>query len=178
MLIKLTQQFINNQLRCSEGRSRISFYHSDLKSFYLEVRATSPGQGTFYFQFRDPEGKTRHQKLGRTTEITLSEAMKQAKILQAEIALGRNSTKQAVMTYEQFFEHHYVPHKSPHKRSISDDIRIFRLKIYPTLGHKLLHQITRIEIQALLTSYRQTMAPASCNHILKVIKHSLNLAVE
>lgn len=181
MRIKLTQQFINNQLRCPEGRSRISFYHSDLKSFYLEVRATSPGQGTFYYQFRDHEGRTRHQKLGRTTEITLSEAMKQAKILKAEIALGRNiggEAKQTVMTYAEFFENYYVPHKSPHKRSIEDDIRIFRLKIHPTLGHKLLHQITRIEIQALLTSYRQTMAPASCNHILKVIKHSLNLAVE
>ena len=63
-IVKLTESFIKNNLQCPAGRSRISFYHSDLKSFYLEVRATSPAQGTFYYQFRDREGKTRHQKLG------------------------------------------------------------------------------------------------------------------
>ncbi|CAE6505986.1 Site-specific recombinase XerD [Nitrosomonas nitrosa] len=182
-IVKLSESFVRNNLQCPEGNSRIEYCDQDTPGLYIEVRATSPKEGTIYLRYKDISGITRHQKIARTTEITLAEARRQAKTLKAEIALGKNlkeegKPKQSELTYEQFFEHHYVPHKSPHKRSISDDIRIFRLKIQPTLGHKLLHQITRIEIQALLTSYRQTMAPASCNHILKVIKHSLNLAVE
>jgi site-specific recombinase XerD len=149
----------------------------------IETRSTSPGQGTFYLRYKNGNKKTAYQKIGRTADVTLAEARRQARTLKAEIALGKNlrnegKPRQSELTYECFFENHYVPHKRQHKRSISDDVRIYRLKIHPTLGHKLLHQITRLEIQTLLTSFRQTMAPASCNHILKVIRHSLNLAIE
>lgn len=182
-IVKLSESFIRNNLQCPEGKSRIEYCDQDVPGLYIEVRATSQNHGMYRLRYKNDTGKTCHQRIGRITEVTLAEARRQAKILKAEIALGKNlreegKSKQSELTYERFFEDHYVPHKSPHKRSIEDDIRIFRLKIQPTLGHKLLHQITRIEIQALLTSFRQTLKPASCNHILKIIKHSLNLAVE
>lgn len=181
-IVKLSESFVRNNLQCPEGKSRIEYCDQDTPGLYIEVRATSPNEGTIYLRYKDISGITRHQKIARTTEITLAEARRQAKTLKAEIAFGRNpkeegKPKQSELTYEQFFEHHYVPHKSPHKRSIEDDIRIFRLKIQPTLGHKPLHQISRFEVQVLLTSFREKLAPATCNHILKVIKHSLNLAV-
>ncbi|SFM52204.1 site-specific integrase [Nitrosomonas communis] len=182
-IIKLSQQFITNQMKCPEGKSRIEYCDQDMPGLYIEVRATSQNQKTYYLRFKDHTKKTCHKRIGRTTEITLAEARRQAKTLKAEIALGRNSsdngkTKQSELTYERLFEDHYIPHKSLHKRSIDDDIRIYRLKIKPILGHKLLRQITRFEIQALLNSFRESLKPASCNHILKVIRHSLNLAVE
>lgn len=177
-IIKLNQQFINNNLRCPEGKSRIAYYHSDLKSFYLEVRATSPGQGTFYYQYRDQSGKTRHQKLGRTTEITLSEALKQAKILKAEIALGRNPTKQVVMSYTEFFEQHYLPYVKLRKRSWNRDEELYRLRIRHVFGNKYLDQITRQQIQAFHTALKAAgLAASTCNHHVKLLKYSLNLAI-
>lgn len=183
MMVKLSESFIRNNLQCPEGKSRIEYCDQDTPGLYIEVRATSPNEGTIYLRYKDISGITRHQKIARTTEITLAEARRQAKTLKAEIALRRNpkeeeKPKQSELTYERLFVDHYVPHKSLHKRSIEDDIRIYRLKIKPTLGHKLLSQITRFEIQALLNSFRDSLKPASCNHILKVIRHSLNLAVE
>ncbi|SFM74613.1 site-specific integrase [Nitrosomonas communis] len=180
-ILKLNKLNIH-QLQCPEGKSRIEYCDEDLPGLYVEVRATSQNQGTYYLRFKNDAGKTCHQRIGRTTEVTLAEARRQAKTLKAEIALGRNpreegKPKQSELTYERFFEDHYIPHKSD-KRSLSDDVRIFRLKLRPNLGHKLLHQITRYEIQALLTSFREQSAAASCNHILKIIRHSLNLAVE
>lgn len=176
-IIKLNQQSISN-LQCPEGRSRISFYHADLPSFYLEVRATSPGQGTFYYQYRDQSGKTRHQKLGRTTEITLSEALKQAKILKAEIALGRNPTKQAVMSYTEFFEQHYLPYVKLRKRSWNRDEELYRLRIRHVFGNKYLDQITRQQIQAFHTALKAGgLAASTCNHHVKLLKYSLNLAI-
>ncbi|WP_430232618.1 tyrosine-type recombinase/integrase [Nitrosomonas communis] len=181
-IAKLTQQEISH-LQCPEDKPRIEYCDQDTPGLYVEVRATSQGQGTYYLRYKDDAGKTCHQRIGRTTEVTLAEARRQAKKLKAEIALGKNlreegKPKQSELTYEQLFVDHYVPHKSLHKRSIEDDIRIFRLKLQPTLGHKLLHQITRFDIQLLLNSFREKLAPASCNHILKVIRHSLNLAIE
>ncbi|MCO6434177.1 site-specific integrase [Nitrosomonas nitrosa] len=177
-IIKLNQQFINNNLRCPEGKSRIAYYHSDLKSFYLEVRATSPGQGTFYYQYRDQSVKTRHQKLGRTTEITLSEALKQAKILKAEIALGRNPTKQVVMSYTEFFEQHYLPYVKLRKRSWNRDEELYRLRIRHVFGNKYLDQITRQQIQAFHTALKAAgLAASTCNHHVKLLKYSLNLAI-
>ena len=125
----------------------------------MEVRATSQGQGTYYLRYKDGNGSACHQKIGRTIEITLAEARRRAKTLKAEIALGRNpkddgQPKQSELTLEQLFEDHYVPHKRLHKRSIADDIRIFRLKIQPTLGQKLLHQISSLEIQSLLNLFQ------------------------
>ena len=93
----------------------------------------APGQGTYYLRYKDDTGKTCHQKISRTTDTTLAEACRRAKTLKAEIALGRNpgaegQPKQSELTYERLFEDHYVPHKHLHKRSIADDIRIFRSK--------------------------------------------------
>jgi integrase len=181
-IVKLTQQFITQHLKCLEGKSRIEYCDEDLPGLYVEARATSQGQGTYYLRYKDDTGKTCHQRIGRTTEVTLAEARRRARTLKAEITLRNpkddGKPKQSELTLERLFEEHYVPHKRLHKRSIEDDIRIFRLKLQPTLGHKLLHQITRLEIQNLLSSFRQTLAPATCNHILKVIRHALNLGVE
>nr|WP_281721133.1 site-specific integrase [Nitrosomonas nitrosa] len=177
-IVKLSESFVRNNLQCPEGRSRISFYHADLPSFYLEVRATSPGQGTFYYQYRDQSGKTRHQKLGRTTEITLSEALKQAKILKAEIALGRNPTKQVVMSYTEFFEQHYLPYVKLRKRSWNRDEELYRLRIRHVFGNKYLDQITRQQIQAFHTALKAAgLAASTCNHHVKLLKYSLNLAI-
>src|SRR5574343_1001290 len=87
-VVKLTQNFINHDLRCPAGKSRIELCHQELPGLYIEVRATSPGQGTYYLRYKDNTGKTCHQKIARTSEITLADARKKAKTLKAEIALG------------------------------------------------------------------------------------------
>ena len=72
MIIKLTTDFIANQLQCSDGQRRIEYVDKGGTGLYVEVRVTSPGDGTFYWRTRSPEtGKTIHHKLGRTTEIDL-----------------------------------------------------------------------------------------------------------
>lgn len=47
MIIKLTQSFIDNELKCPEGNTRIEFCDSIIRGFILEVRECSPGRGTF-----------------------------------------------------------------------------------------------------------------------------------
>ena len=60
----------------------------DTPGLYVEVRTPSQNQ-TYYLRFKNDIGKTCHQRIGRTTEVTLAEARRQAKKLKAEIALGK-----------------------------------------------------------------------------------------
>jgi len=135
-IIKLTQQ---TELHCPEGKTRIEWCDSELKGLYVEVRATSQGQGTYYLSYKDSLGKTCHQKLGRTTEHKLTEIKKKAKILKAEIALGADprgeeKAKKSVPTYAKFFTEHYLPHVMPRKRSWKKDEEMFRLRLNANFG--------------------------------------------
>ena len=80
------------------------------------------GQGTYYLRYKDSTGKTCHQKIGRTTDTTLVDARKKAKILKAEIdwvliLRGEEKARKAVLTYSEFFTEHYLPYVKPRKRS-------------------------------------------------------------
>ncbi len=43
-----------------------------VKQLYAEIRATSPGEATFYIRYKDQSGKTCHKKIGRTDEIDVA----------------------------------------------------------------------------------------------------------
>ena len=76
-IVKLTQSFIATNLQCPDGKNRIEYCDTELPGLYIETRATSEGQGTWYLRYKDANGKTCHQKLGRTTEIDLMDGAKQ-----------------------------------------------------------------------------------------------------
>ncbi len=87
-VLKIESSFVHNELHCPSGKSRIEYCDSDVPGLYILVFAQSQGQGTFYLRYKNTAGKTAHEKIGRTTVISLSDARKQAKKLKAEIALG------------------------------------------------------------------------------------------
>ncbi|MGJ0485992.1 MAG: tyrosine-type recombinase/integrase [Methylomicrobium sp.] len=181
-IVKLTQNFINHDLQCPAGK-RIEYVDADLPGLYVEVRSTSPGQGTYYLRYKDGTGKTCHQKLGRTAEMTLADARKAAKTLKAEIALGADprgeeKARKAVLTYAEFFEDHYLPYVKPRKRSWAKDEEMFRLRLQAKFGHLRLNQITRQQIQTFHTALKEEgLAASTCNHYAKLLKSSLFLAI-
>lgn len=138
----------------------------------------------YYLRYKDNSKKTCHQRLGTTTEITLADARKQAKQLKAEIALGADpkcaeKAKGAVLTYATFFTDHYLPYVTPRKRSWKRDEELFRLRIETVFGDKKLDAIERKQIQSFHTALlAEGLSAASCDHHVKLIRQSLNLAVE
>jgi integrase len=183
-IIKLTQPFINNELHCTEGKARIEYCDSDLPGLYVEVRKSSPGQGTYYLRYKDSKGKTCHQKISKTNEMTLIEARKAAKTLKSEINLGADprgelKAKKAVLNYSDFFEQHYMPYVKVRKRSWKTDEGFYRLRLKDEFGDYRINQITRQHIQTFHTRMSdEGLAAATSNHYLKLLKHSLNLAID
>lgn len=183
-IVKLTQDFIANQLACPPGKQHIEYCDQDHPGLYIEVRATRPGQGTYYFRYRNKENKTAHQKIGRTTELDLAEARKKAKTLKAEISLGADprgeeKARLAVLTFDAFFYDHYLPYVTPRKRSWKRDEELYRLRVADVFGTKRLNQVTRQQIQSFHTNLKtEGLAAATANHHIKLLRHALNLAVE
>ena len=183
-VIKLTPQLLADGFTCPIKKSRIEYCDSELPGLYVEVRPKSQGHGTYYLRYKDGTGKTCHQKIGRTTDIDLTEARKKAKTLKAEIELGANPraevrAQKEVLTFSDFFENHYLPYVKPRKRSWVRDEQLYRIRIKDVFGAKRLNQISRQQIQSFHTALlAEGLSPASCDHHIKLIKHSLNLAID
>lgn len=183
-IVKLMPQLISNSLSIPAGKSRIELCDADTPGLYIEVRASNPGAGTYYLRYKDEAGKTCHAKLGRTADVSLAVARKQARQLKAEIALGRNPqaearAKKAVPILSVFFDDHYLPYAKPRKRSWRRDEQLFG-RLGPKFGHLQLDQIRRQPVQtfhaALLED--EQLSPASADHHVKLLRRMLNLAVQ
>lgn len=184
-IVTLNQAFVAKQLTCPADKARIEWCCDELPGFYIEVRATSQGQGTYYLRYKDAKGKTCHQRLGGTRDTSLTDARKKAKTFKAEIALGadpRGEAKalKAVPTLSEFFHEKYLEYVKPRKRSWRRDVELFRLHIEPEFGHLKLHQIVRRNVQVFHANLVQHkgLSPASSDHAVKCLRHIYSLAVE
>jgi integrase len=183
-IVKLTQDFINNQLMCPVGVERFEYVSDERTGLYVEVRKVSNGYGTYYLRYKDANGKSCHQKVGRTAEMSLAEARQKVKELKAEIALGADpraeeKARLAVITFDDFFKEHYLPYAEARKRSWESDELLYRLRISPRFGTKRLNQVTRLQIQSFHAAVKdEGLAPATANHYVKLIRRMFNLAME
>ena len=182
-VVKLTDNFIQTKLICPDGK-RVEFVSDERTGLYIDCRATRPNQGTYYLRYKNEVGKTCHQKIGRTTDISLTDARKKAKALKAEIALGADPRADAkkskeVPTLTQFMDGHYFPYARSRKRTASKDEELYRLRIKAVFGNKRLNKISRQQVQAFHTGLLdENLSPTSADHYAKLIRHALNLAVE
>jgi len=183
-VIKLTQNFISNNLHCPEGKNRIEMCCSEQPGLYVEVRATSQGQGTFYWRYKDITGKTCHQKIGRTSDISLADARKQAKTLKAEIELGADprgdaKSKRAIPTLSDFFDDTYLPYAKVHKRSWKRDVQLFS-RIRAAFGHLRLDQVQKQKVAVFHAGLMETedLSAASADHHPKLLRRMFSMAIE
>jgi integrase len=179
--MKLTQEGIS-KLRCSESKRSEQICDAQHRGLLLELRRTDPEHPTWYVRYKNPSGQTKYVRLGRFPTVSLADARERAKDVQAEIRLGADpraeeDAKKAVPTFSEFFEEQYMPYAKTHKRTASKDLEYFRLRL-SRFGHKRLNQITRREIQLFHSGLRdEGLAPATCNHYLKLLKRAFNLAI-
>ena len=172
-------------LVCSDTRKSVEFVDIGGVGLYLKVTKNSPGVGTYFLRYKNSNGVTAHEKLGRTVEVSLDEARRKALQLKAEIAAGHDPRKQAkaskaVLTFATFFTEHYLPHVKPRKRSWNKDESMFRVRLNHAFGSKRLNQISRREVMSFHTRLLEVdgLSPASCDHHLKLMRRMFNLAVE
>lgn len=175
--------FFRAGLVCPPEKHRIEYTDAARTGLYLEVRATSPGQGTWYLRTKI-NGKTVHSKLGRTTDISLKEARAQAKTLKAQITLGANpqaerARQKESMDWDTFFTTRYYPYVVQYKRSHRNDFDLHKNWISPAMGSERIDRISRHQIEQLHQSMSdQSLAASTSNGMIRVIRRAFNLAIE
>jgi integrase len=181
-VIKMTQSNLAT-LQVPEGKNRIEWVDESTPGLY--VLATANGTiASFFLRYKDSTGKTCHQTIGRTSEISLAAARTRAKQLRAEIRLGADprgeeKARKAVLTFDEYFAGHYIVHAKNFKRSWRRDEELYRLRIKAVFGQKRLNQITCQQIQLFHAALKEEgLAPATCDHHVKLLKHALNLAID
>jgi len=184
-VVKLTPDFIENNLTCPEDKRKIEYVDTGGTGFYIAVQQTSQGTGTYYLRYKNSDGKTCHQKIGRSGDISLADARSKAKQLKSEISLGVDphaeaKAKKAVPTYADFMLNQYMPYVKSRKRSWKKDESLLRCHILDVFGSKRLNQISKVQVQLFHTMLREEklLSPAQCDHCLKLMRSSLNLAVD
>lgn len=185
MLVNLAE-LTSQQLICPPDKRRYEFVDRGAPGvgglgLYIEVRATSPGIGTFYIRWKQ-DNRTCHRKIGSTAVLSLADARREAKRLRAELTLGRDiqaeaRAKKAVLTFQQLVEMHYWDYVKPRKRSWKRDVQLHR-RAQAVFGAIRITDINRKDLERFHTDLaKEGLAPASCDLHLKYIKHVLALAV-
>jgi integrase len=173
---------VAKHLQCPDGKRRVEWCDSEVPGLYVEIRATAERQGTYYLRYKNKVGKTCHQKLGRTTDISLSDARKAAKALRGQVVQGADpraekKSRKEVPLWEDFFSLQYVPYAKPRKRTWAGDVQR-NVRIGAKFGSKRLDEITRREIEDFHTSLLdEGLTPATADQHLRLIKRAFNLAV-
>jgi hypothetical protein len=113
------------KLTCSPHLKSLEATVDSIKvpGLFVEIRHT--GGMTYYLRYRDSEKRTRYAKIGRTMDISLGDAKKQALKLRAGILLGNypnadRQEKSRCLSWNELFEM-YIEFAKPRKRSWRDD---------------------------------------------------------
>ncbi|MBL4830987.1 MAG: tyrosine-type recombinase/integrase [Aliivibrio sp.] len=183
-VIKLNNNFIKNDLTCPDGKTRIEWCCDTIRGLYVEVRHNAQGVGTYYFRYKNAQGKTCTVKIGLTVDVKLADARDKAKLLRTDVSLGRDpkatyQRRKVIPTLTAFFSDTYLPYAKQHKRTWRDDIKMFKLRLKGNFGKLPLHEIKRSSVQAFHTTLREGgLSPATCDHYVKLLRHVLNHAVD
>lgn len=183
-VVEFTPEFMATGRVVPEGKSKFQYGVLGTKRLYLECRATPGSVDTYYVRLDGPNGLV-HKRLGTVNDLTVPQARKLAEQVKAEHRMSqRVQPKVAVvdiqeqMTLERFFHDIYMPQAKIHKRSFNKDESLFRVRIGPKFGNKLLSEISRREVQAFHHALlAEGLSPATCNHHVVLMRRFLSVAV-
>lgn len=185
-IVHLTQSWVDKHLYCPEGKRRIEYVDADKSQFFIEVRATSPGTGTYYQRFQCPvTARTKTIKISSTSDMDLATAKKKAKSIRAEIALGNDPHKEkqdqkSIPTFSDFYENSFLPVKEKTLRSARNLRSMYEIRLKKHFGDYRLDLITREMIIKFHNSlkYDEKLSGAHADHHLKAIKGMFTYAYQ
>jgi integrase len=174
------------KLTCPPTRKSLEYTIDAIKVPGLFVAVRHTGGMTYTLRHRDANNCTRYSKIGRTTDISLSDAKKAALKLRAGILLGNypgadKRDKQLCMTFTEFFEQKYLPFAKPRKRSWRDDHKLFeaRLRDHDSIGPLPLNRITLEATERFLGELAEEgLADSTVRHHGQLLKRCMSLAVK
>lgn len=176
----LTREFLKN-LEEQHSDRVVHYSDKELPGFMLQKQ---PGNsGTWYFRYRNSEGKNRYCRLGSVNTLNVLEARAMAYSLYKKLQEGLDPksihrTPEMEPTMIDFVRLYYLPHVKLNKRSWRLDEGMLRTRILPVLGERRLATIRRLDVVNWINGMLQRgLCPASCNRTLALLRFLFNCAI-
>lgn len=191
-VVNFTESFMIKGLICPPTKKKIEFSVAAEPGLFVECRA-SKATPMWYLRLKNGKGTNIYKRLGTVEEVTLDQAIQTARSLRSQhvesalspsvstsIALPPAAQTTAVMTWDVFMREHYMPHATSHKRSASRDESLYRVHIAPQFGSSPLDATLRRDVELMHRNLKdkKKLSPASADHVIKLMRRALNLAVQ
>jgi integrase len=179
--LKLTKSTIDPLPSCAK---EVIWWDTELKGFGLKV--TPAGRKVFLVQYR-PAGDRRNPRkytIGEYGQVTPYQARVEAQRVLAERAAGRDpqAQKQAEkrrIASEQIGDlvAEFLARHAAQNRTAGETARIFRREVLPHWGSRMLKEIGKRDVVALLDRVRGRGAPVMANRVLAAIRKFFNWCI-
>ena len=175
MKMKLTKKIVD-ALTCSNVHGRELIRDAQCRGLGIEVR--SSGGKTYYYVYRDANGKQRSYKLANATDISPTQARILCERARAKVAMGIDlMADESTLTLDDFFTEKYLPYITSYRRSYWTDQPLYQNHVQSALGKLPLDQIKHEHIVSVMTTASTKLADASCNRLLALLRYMFNLAL-
>ena len=177
----LTTEFVASLPKLAPASGTVNYFDTEIKGFVLEHRAS--GGATFYFRYRDASAKVRLHRIGRSDDISVSDARAKAHQMRQMVNEGGDPQVERhrfrdVPTLSDFVRDRYMPYVKSRKRSWDTDDSFLRNHILPRFGSFRLNRITRSDVVVLhQETLQKGYAAGTCNRILVLLKYMFNCAI-
>lgn len=184
---KLTKRIVD----ATQPQDRDFFlWDTELAGFGLRVFPS--GRRSYMVQYK-ADGRTRRVTIGPHGPITTDQARRRALTLLSDIKNGGDpaeekrskATSATIRDLSQRYLFEWA-HRYKKPRSAEEDVRNIRLHVIPNLGHRLVRDITRQDIERLHWQLRrgrgkdgiQREMPVRANHVILLLSKMFGLAEE
>lgn len=176
MKMKLTKKNVD-ALTCNNVHGRELIRDEQCRGLGIEVRST--GGKTYYYVYRDANGKQRSYKLANAADVSPSQARELCERARSKMAMGIDLMAEAerTLTLDEFFTDKYLPYITSYRRSYWTDNPLYQNHVQSTLGKMPLNTIKHEHIVSVMTIAAAKLADATCNRLLTMLRYIFNLAV-
>jgi integrase len=174
-MVKLTKRYVDS---IPDPAQETILWDDDLAGFGLQIYPT--GRKVFVVQYK-LHGRTRRKTLGKHDVVTVDEARKDAKLVQADVARGSDPSAERKARLrsptikelgERFLKDHVALHCKPSTHF--GYAGLLKKVVNPVLGGLKTSEITFVDIQAFHQKRRDT--PYLANRGVMILSKMLNLA--
>jgi integrase len=179
--LKLTKSTIDP---LPSSTKEVIWWDTDLKGFGLKV--TPAGRKVFLVQYR-PAGDRRNPRkytIGEYGQVTPYQARVAAQQVLADRAAGRDpqaerqASKRRIASEQiEDLVTEFLARHAAQNRTAGETERIFRREVLPRWGNRMLGEVRKREVIALLDTVRERGAPVMANRVLAAVRKFFNWCI-
>jgi integrase len=179
MKAAITPTLLRNLPPVPAGKRYVRIFDTSQPGLILELQGSG---GTYYVRVTDHRRRTRDMKIGRLSDVTLSQAKRRATELRAQAAMGQDPAGdldklRAIPTVSRFIHEQFLPYIRERQRG-ADNMGVYCRRIEEQVGSKPLDEVTPADVQALKARLREKgLANGTVNRHLAAIRSMINLAI-